>query len=287
MTDNGVDSATRLVMEGRIDDAMELLRPLVREESTKADALGVMGLAYQREERIALACYVYDEALALDPWQETATKWAEKCKETAQELRVYEDFDDAGHVVCGVCSLKHRIENPICPYCGVAKGDEAVPPESVEEAPVPELPGWEDSSPLDQVEEAGRAAMRKVKEVAESDAVKDASKKAHELGREVATKAKEFAESDAVKAATKRAEKLGQEVSGKIQQLTEKEHVKKFTEKVREVFEMIVADVQKWLKIERRRYDLATVSEKQTLIVKWIAMGIAAILFLSVLNILF
>ena len=152
---------------------------------------------------------------------------------------------------------------------------------------MPELPGWEDSSPLDHVEKAGRAAMRKVKEVAESDAEKDASQKAQDLGREVATKAKEFAESDAVKAATKRAEKLGQEVSGKIQQLTEKEQVKKFTEKVREVFEMIVADVQKWLKTERRRYDMGTPSEKQTLFIKWIAMGIAAILLLSVLSILF
>ena len=107
MTNNRVDSATRLVMEGRIDDAMELLRPLVREESTKADALGVMGLAYQRAEQIALSCYVYDEALALGPWQESATKWADKRKENAPELTVHEEFDDAGHGVCGLCTPKH------------------------------------------------------------------------------------------------------------------------------------------------------------------------------------
>lgn len=286
MTESGIENANRLVMDGRIDDALELLRPLVRETFTKADALGVMGLAYQRTEKIALACYIYEEALILDPEQETASKWIHKCRETAQELMVHENFDDFGHVACMGCQLKYRIENPICPYCDVPKGETTLPPEPEEEEPEPELSQWEDS-PLDKVEEAGRAALRKVKEVAASDAVKEAAQRAQALGREAAAKAKEFAESDTVKAATKKAEKLGKDVSEKIQKLGDKEKVKKFTGKAREVFNMIAADIRKWVKAERRKYELGSPSEKQTLFAKWIAMGIGVILLLGLLNLLF
>ena len=221
----------------------------------------MLGRCYEQSESFATACYLLEEAVRVMPELKEAAEHLEFCKGKVEERGLAEDFTDAGHTICPSCEPLYRAEYPMCPYC--CEIDTESPPafESVPETEdKPDLMPWENDTAMEKLQRAGSEIVDKVKELAESEPVKEATQKVQELGREAAKKAKEFAEHERVKEVSDHARKTGEEVFDKTRELIE---------------------------TEKAKFEKGDESEKRMILVKWAAIVVGAWLILYVLSLIF
>ncbi len=261
MSETTIAQAITKLEADSVADAMKLIRPLVTDSDWRGEALFVLGRCYEQSESFATASYLLAEAVRVTPELQEAAEHLEFCKKKVEERGLAEDFTDSGHTNCPSCELHYRAEYPICPYCCEVDVDNPPVFESVPEPEEePDLMPWEDDTAMAKLQRAGSEIVDKVKELAESESVKEVTQKAQELGREAAKKAKELAENERVKEVSDHARKTGGEVLDKTREFIETEKVK---------------------------FEEGDESEKRMILIKWAAMVIGAWLILYVISLIF
>lgn len=257
MSHDSIVKALACLQSDAANEAAELVRPLLTMDETRADALHVLGLYYERAENLATACYLLEEAVRAESGPETLAGDLDRCMKALATKGLTEDFEDAGHTRCANCALFYRAEYPLCPYCCDIEGDLGNPEENAEPPEEePELHPWEDTTAMEKLQSAGHELLERTKELAEHENVKEVAKRVEELGREASQKVKKVLDSESVHEAA---------------------------EQIRKGSGDALDRTRRFVKSEQKKYSEADKEARKSLIVKWVMLGAGFLFFLYVL----
>ncbi len=174
-----IDKAIDLATTGDPSEAIRLLWPVMLDGTQRDQALFALAFCFEKAQNYATGYYLYTKTLEGYPSFTAAAVRQQACRRVVQDQGLIEDFEDMGHRECTICTLRYRSEFSLCPYCGSEK-DEKAParkekkPDAQEKEP---LPGWEDSSIFETLQDMGRDAADRIQDIVESDAVKKISER--------------------------------------------------------------------------------------------------------------
>jgi tetratricopeptide (TPR) repeat protein len=250
--ENLLEKAMELATTGRAPEAIETLWPLMRDDESRPKALFTLAFCFERAGNHATAAYLYRQALDADPDNAIARDRMAHSRKEAEAKGVFEDFSDRGHIPCPCKALRQRAEYGACPYCGrTREGDDPLGPTLLEESEEP-LPGWDDPSFAERLEDAAQLASEKIKTWLEREEVKELSSRLGQIGEEMSATAKHVAEHEKVKAASDRVQKVAHTASDRVTEFLDSESVRQAARKVREVGRETVEKAKAALKDEPR-----------------------------------
>lgn len=233
-----IDRAIELAATGSPKDGIASLWPLMRDESTREEAIYALAYCFEKDENFVTATYLYDWITKQRPDFTVALKRLSECREVLKERDLVEDFADAGHVPCPCGLLRQRAEYGVCPYCGQGAegpetegGWEAVESSSTKESET----AAEEPGPVERIREEGRIALEKTRTLVESEELQPAVERFNLLKEETAERLKEFSQREPVKRFTEKAGKIGHETSERIKAFVESEPVQDIAKKAREI----------------------------------------------------
>ena len=204
--DETIREAMDMAEAGEAKKAAQLLWPLMADATSRVEAIYPLAYCFEQADSVVTAAYLYEVLLELQPDHTEGTKHLARCEALSKARGLLEDFHDMGHRACDVCELRFRAEFGRCPYCGTHI-DESV--RYSEQTAKKDLPGWEDPTLVEHIQEIGLDAVEKVQGFIESEEVQQISDKIQESGQKVVSKAKEISQRQAVKdAGTKTEEKV-------------------------------------------------------------------------------
>ena len=229
-----IDSAIDMATTGDPGEAIRLLWPVMMEDVQRDQALFALAFCFEKAQNLSTAFYLYTETLNGYPAFTVAAARQQACRRVLEEKGLIEDFQDIGHRACTECGLRYRSEYLLCPYCGTSKDEAKKQEPTPEEEKVKEeaLPGWEDPTLLNALQDLGRDVADRIQDVIESDAVKKVSGTMAEASKATSNKAKEWAESDTAQDLKKRSAKLGDDVMHKAYELSEKPAIRDLAFKI-------------------------------------------------------
>ena len=233
MAEDRLEKAIELAKSGDPGDGIRLLWPDMLDEESRDQVLFAMAYCFEKATNFATANYLYEELALRRPGFEAGVERQQKCRQMVEEKGLIEDFTDMGHRDCLGCSLRYRAEYLLCPYCGTPKDSTKQYVEKrVEAAASEDLPGWEDHTLLESVEEMGRDAADRIQEFVESDTVKKMSDRV--VGASMATgrKAKELAKHEKVKEAKDKTVQIGKGIFTKAEKLSENPTIQDLAKKI-------------------------------------------------------
>lgn len=230
-----IDRAIELATKGSPEQAVELLRPLVRHDPEDHQALFALAYCYEKADTLTTAVYLYDWIVGKHPGFDVASGHMENCQRELEARGLSEDFEDPGHVACPCGVFRQRAEYGACPYCGRHAGEtddvsrEQNQDEDVKDAAVDKIREWAEVEELgpevEKLSELKEEAESWVKELSETEQAKHITARAGELSREVSERFKKLVESEPVKDAANRAKELGRVASEKVERIIEKPKV--------------------------------------------------------------
>lgn len=234
MAEDRIDQAIEMATTGDPGEAVRLLWPDMLDEAKRDEAMFALAFCFEKANNFATANYLYEELVLRQPSFDLAVERQQKCRKVVEERGLIEDFQDMGHRECMGCTLRFRAEYILCPYCGTPKDSKKKYAEKRED-PGEELPGWEDSSILDKIEEMGRDAADRIQDFVESDVVKGLSEKVVSASLATGRKAKELSKTRGARDAKERSEKIGKDLFEKAEKLSENSTVRDIAQKIEDV----------------------------------------------------
>lgn len=263
-----IDRAIELAATGNSHAALDLLRPAIRDDATRDQALFALAYCFEKADNLSTAIYLYDWIVEHHPEFNVAANRLSECRDEAERRGLTEDFEDAGHVSCPCGLFRQRAEYGACPYCGrlrdgaaAGSGAAVVPVASQDrhgESESEDTAILQDQGPHDDLDTAVEKlrdlkdeAEGRLRELSETEQVKRVTAKAGELAREASSRLKAFTESEAAQDAAKKTRETGRETSSAVKQFIEKPEVQNAKTKVTHWGEERAADISEWVKSDR------------------------------------
>lgn len=263
-----IDRALECAATGRPDEALVLLRPMIRDDAVRDQALFALAYCFEKADNLATAAYLYDWIVQHHPDFNVAENRLSECLVEAKRLGLTEDFEDAGHVPCPCGLFRQRAEYGACPYCerlrdgtGPERGaredraaSEASPPEPENEDVATLRDGWQGTelgATVEKLQELKEEAATRLKELSETEPVKRVATKAGELAREASSRLEAFTESEAARDAAKKTREMGRDTSSAVKRFLEKPEVQDVQTKVADWAKEKTADTSEWVKSDR------------------------------------
>lgn len=276
---------------GDREGARAALRPFAAgtDDGNAAELRYLLGRAWFDDDK-AMARYLFEEALAIDPAFEEAGRWEARCGSALEDL---EDFRDDRHPTCNNCHLHYRDHEPLCPYCGSS----VTPPRDSGTSPIEDqlreagkevLDSLRNFSERDDVQKArekavhaGQQAYAKAREIAESENARKLKDKAGDLGKRTAAKAREISERKEVKQTAEKAASLGKDAAEKARAFAEREDVKQAVHQAGERSKKFLDRAQHYIEEEQARINIAEGGAKALLIGKWVILTLVVLYLLK------
>ncbi len=263
-----IDRALEFAATGRSEEALLLLRPMIRDDVTRDQALFALAYCFERADNLPTAAYLYDWIVQHHPEFNVAQNRLSTCRAEMEKRGLTEDFEDAGHVACPCGLFRQRAEYGACPYCGRlhdatglesgaledGAASEASPPETQNEEVATLRDRWgseELGATVEKLQEIKKEAAARLRELSDTEPLKRVSTKAGELAREASSRLEAFTESDAVQDAAKKTKEMGRDTSSAVKRFFEKPEVQDARTKVAGWAKEIAADTSDWVKSER------------------------------------
>ena len=265
---DNIDRALEFAAAGKSEEALLLLRPLIRDDATRDEALFALAYCFERGGNLATAAYLYDWIVQHHPDFNVAKNRLSECLGEMEGQGLAEDFEDAGHVTCPCGIFRQRAEYGACPYCARlhdARGpensateegaaSETSSPEAGDDEVAPLRDWWEREelgATVEKLQELKEEAATRLRELSETEPVKRVAAKAGELVREASSRLESFTESEPVQDAAKKTKELGRDTSSAVKRLFEKEEVQDAKTKVADWTKEKAADTSDWVKSDR------------------------------------
>ena len=118
-----IDRAIEMATKGSSEEAVELLRPLVRGNSDDHQALFALAYCFEKGDTLTTAVYIYEKIVEKHPDFDVAAGHLENCRRELEARGLSEDLQDAGHIDCPCGAFRQRAEYGACPYCGSVAGE--------------------------------------------------------------------------------------------------------------------------------------------------------------------
>ena len=234
MGQDNIDSAIEMATTGDPGEATRMLWPEMIDSDTRVEALFALAFCFEKAENYATANYLYEELAFRNPGFTEGVERQQACRKIVEERGLIEDFQDIGHRDCQSCTLRYRSEYLMCPFCGTYadKQNKFRTQQVKEKDEEQDLPGWNDPSILETIEDIGRDAADKIQDIVESDMVQDISSKVVSASLATGRKAKELASHEKVKEVTDRGADLGKEIAGKAEKITDSPALRDMAKKI-------------------------------------------------------
>ncbi len=275
MRTENLEKALTQLDSGDLAGARALAGPLLLDDNSKAEGLFVLGRVYQLEDKHHVALYLLEQASARVCPPDTG-EYLAASQAKVEAAGWTEDFTDRGHTVCNRCRLYHRSEFTQCPYCEGA-GDPEPADGNYEKFIGNEELGWEDDL-LDKAEKVGRNVVSKARELADSKSVHEIGERARALGTDAAERARALSEKEEVKEAARRVREIGKDAGESVRKILDTETAKNVQETARETGTSLSAHVRGFLAEERTRYEQAGADGKRAIVIKWVVLGVVALI---------
>lgn len=260
-----IDHAIELAARGNSDEALELLRPVIRDETMRDQALFALAYCFEKADNPSTAVHLYDWIVKQHPEFNVAASRLSECREEAERRGLSEDFEDAGHVSCPCGLFRQRAEYGACPYCGRLRegGSEAAAVsidsqvqdvDSEGEASATsdtKGPSDEVGAAVEKLRDLKEEATARIRELSETEHVKRVTTKAGELAREASSRLKAFTESEAAQDAAKRTREMGRDTSSAVKRFAEKPEVQNAKTKVAHWGQERASEIREWVKSDR------------------------------------
>ena len=263
-----IDRAIELAAAGSSDQALELLRPVIRDEAKRDQALFALAYCFEKADNPSTAVHLYDWIVKRHPEFNVAANRLSECRDEAERRGLSEDFQDAGHVSCPCGLFRQRAEYGACPYCGrlregVTAGSEAaaVPTDSQiphvdsegEDAATPQDKGPNDEvgAAVEKLRDLKEEAVSRLRELSETEHVKRVTTRAGELAREASNRLKAFTESEAAQDAAEKTREMGRDTSSAVKRFAEKPVVQNAKTKITRWGQERASDIREWVKSDR------------------------------------
>ncbi len=263
-----IDRAIECAATGSFDEALDLLRPVIRDDAARDQALFALAYCFEKADNHSTAVYLYDWIVRHHPEFNVAANRLSECRDEVERRGLTEDFEDAGHVSCPCGLFRQRAEYGACPYCGrlrdgVTAGSEAaVEPAASQVAhgesedadttkAHDEAPNDELDSAVEKLRDLKEEASTRLREFAETEQVKRVTTKAAELAREASSRLKAFTESEPAQDAAKKTKEMGRDTSSAAKRILEKPGVQNAKTTVTRWGQEKSADMTEWMKSER------------------------------------
>lgn len=291
MQHEGLKQILQQIEAGQIPEARDALRPYILGdvEAPAPELHYVLGRAFFGIDN-ATARYLFEAALAERPDFEEAARYEARCGSSLEGL---ESFEDGRHPACAQCGLRHRDDEPACPYCGIGvdtrsdhQGESSFQSQfriAKEEM----VDTWRDLSEREEVRrarelaaEAGRKAAEKAREFRESEKAKELKATAKAIGAVTARKARELGQRREVQSAKDRAAHLGQEAKEKAKAFSEREDVKEAVGKAGAASRNLMGKAQDYVKADQERFNQGDPTERAKVIGKWVII-VLVLLFIA------
>lgn len=226
--DEAIGQALDLAKRGLAYDACERLWPLVRDPTSRDEAVFTLAYCFECANNLPTAAYLYGWVAERHPEFNVAARRLEKCRAALDARGVHEDFADTGHVDCGCGQFRYRAELGLCPYCGNTPGESAaVGAESESEA----LSSVESSRTRSdevlqnvrrELERAWKAIQERFDEFQQREDLTGPAQHAQILTKEIAGRVRRFSETETAWNLRRAAERAREKTAEQLRAATER-----------------------------------------------------------------